>query len=525
MAILIAGLSAALAAGAPRATWPARAVAGTGEAYPLANVRFVGNVVFENAYYRAALLEWGYGNKRPLRPPLAAKRLQRMLQRRGFLIANVQAQSVGGHIVFHIDEGRLAKVVIMGRGSVRTLQLQLVVSLPHNVYNQELLEKQLDDIQREHGIQSAYELVPATRDHQDFQIDALFDDARPPGFELHIHLASSRWDDGLKLHVTVRGADGLGLGTSYGDHGLLVGNDQWRIRVDAAAKWFRETSSEQAGIGLSRSVFDARWYTPPLFRNRFRPFLWTYADYLVRQRPMEGVEFYRWFRGGALLNLGLQWSDNMMVALGFGAEYRMLIDVDHPDTNSELLKEFQEIRGTSVLQTELIFDPRNPRRDRHHHLNIETRLLVLSSETEVDYLAARWQYQYVREIGWHDLWLRSRALGLLGGFEIMDEEPINQHVRGVFTDVYSARVASGSIEFRFSLWRDLLKLSTYFDAAVYQASPFGPPGQAVQAAFASGVGINFLLLDFAQFDIYYGAGYATNYRWDHGLAARIKKAY
>ena len=71
----------------------------------------------------------------------------------------------------------------------------------------------------------------------------------------------------------------------------------------------------------------------------------------------------------------------------------------------------------------------------------------------------------------------------------------------------------------------VFKLAAYLDLAVYQPTRFGPEHGNVRFAVATGLGISFLVLDFAQFDFYYGIGWVSDNRWDHGLSGRIVRGY
>jgi len=498
------------------------AVAATAEPYPLANVRFEGNLVLDDTYYRSTLLEWGYGRQISLKPRIVAKRLQRHLRRKGYTLAVVRAQAHDSLVVFRVDEGRLAKVVFIGRGSVRTLQLQLLVSLPGDVFHRDTLEEQLEMVRLELEIDSRYEIIRTGREHEGMQFDDLLD-TRPPRFELHIHLAHPSSNAGLRAHIHIGGTDGLKLGASYGDGSLMLDDDRWRIRLDVAGNRFIDPDGSGSTYGFSRGIVDARWYTPPFARKMMRSFFWLYSDFMVRQRPLEDIDFYRWVRTGLIGNISLEWRRGQMVALGFGGEQRSLVDIDQPADVLNPLDTFSQWRAVAVLQTDITFDARNRRRDRHHKLAAELRFLVDGDRKQQG--VATWDYTLVTEFGWHDLWLRSRGAALVGDYQIMDEEPLKRHVRAAFGQVYGPRMASLSTEFRFSLWRDLVKVSTYLDGATYDPSRHGTDRARIRVALGAGIGINVLFLDFVQTDFYWGGGWLSNNTWDQGITLRLKKAY
>lgn len=488
----------------------------------LAELDFEGHVVFASAYYRAALADAGFGDQ-PFQLKAAARQLQRLLRRNGYTIAQVRVALRDGRPVLVIDEGRLARIVFIGANTVRTLQLQLTVSLPQDVFNKEVLLPQLANIQRDLGLRCQYEIVRTGREHEGLQLDELFDAGTPARFELRIRFSQPAFREGWLLHSTYNMADGLRLGTSYGATGLFFDRDAWRVRADVGGKRFLDVERDSGWYGLSRAIVDLRWYTPPFGDRDLRTFAWVYGDYLVRQRIREQLEAYRWFRGGALANVAYAWNDNLEVAIGLGGEERSLIDVDQPADAARRFARFDEWRLITALQNDLLFDPKTVRRDRHHQLHLELRYLRSANGDNQGW--GELSYQKVFELGWHELWLRAHGVGLVGAFPIMDEEPVNRHVRGVFPEDFTPRILAASVEFRFSLLRDLAMLSAYADAAGFAPTPFGDRAPPVRGAFAGGLGVHALVLDFIQVDVYYGAGIMTDGRFDHGLAGRLIKAY
>ncbi len=493
------------------------------EPYPLAEVRFVGNVALEDSYYRARLLEWGYGSLEPLIPKRAAKRLEDHLYRNSYTLARVAAETKDGRVIFHIDEGRLAKIAFFGGGTGRTVQLQLLMSFPKDVFNRRLLNEYQETFRTKLGVRFKYEVVEQEREHKGMQLGTIIDGTTAPRHELHIYLEQSPFDDGWIFHLDINSTDGVLLGLSYGDHALFFKKDEWRLRVDVGANFFRETPTFDSRVGLSRGVMDARWHTPPFWRDRLRTFVWAYGDYLVRQRPLEEIDFYRWVRTGGLINLGFEWKRGQNLAIGVGGELRTVPFLQQPPDAARPISAFSEWRLLSVLQSELIFDVDNPRDDRHHQL--EGYAKYFRNADGKDQWALFWEYQFVHEIGWHDFWVKSRGTALAGDFGIMDEDRVSQHIRALFPLDFSPRIFGVSGEFRYSVWRDIFKLAVFVDSTVYEPTRFGTVIEPVRFATGAGGGVCMLLLDSGQIDVYYGGGWVSDDRWYHAIAMEIRKAY
>src|SRR5688500_10300262 len=59
-----------------------------------------------------------------------AQQIQRFLRRAGYEIASVKAEVIAGRIRVTVDEGRLARIVVVGRDVVTSIAIRLTAELP-----------------------------------------------------------------------------------------------------------------------------------------------------------------------------------------------------------------------------------------------------------------------------------------------------------------------------------------------------------------------------------------------------------
>jgi hypothetical protein len=239
------------------------------------------------------------------------------------------------------------------------------------------------------------------------------------------------------------------------------------------------------------------------------------------------VEIFYAARVDATLNLGYEIVRGLMLSVGGGVEEKFVFGTERVGTAPPPLDEGDRLQPFLVGQADLIFNPREPRRDRRHHLLVEGRYYWVQERE--DFGKASFQYQLVQGLGWHDLVVRSRGAWLFwrGAVPFDEEEPVGgRYVRGVFGGRDFVReVGNLTLEFRLSLVRDLFKLSVFNDLALYGAVDRAAGDERFMLADSFGLGFHALILDTLQLDLYYGFGLDLDREFDHGLSASLTKVF
>ena len=505
---------------------------------PGAELEFHGNVLFNEYVYRS-LLQLPATSKADLATArVVAKRLARFLHDAGYVLATVRARAIGGRIHIDIEEGQLDKIIFLGEGTFETLRLKFELSLPFNVFNRPMLETQLKRIAARYQLQDfAYELVPvddpSTALPQLDELEAL--QTLPfvkPGhpYELRIFVQPTVFGTGFSPDLYVGGADGLGIGAHYVGKNLFVDNDRFALRARVAASTRAHLDTQESRPVLSRTRADARWFSPPLIGDSFRPTFGGGIELLSRQRGDLHLDNFN--QTTLEVNLGVEHvlSPTLRVGFGAGIERRILFDLESigvvsPQVSAAPLAQTR-FYGQGIVRVSFNVD--EIRRDRRHSLDTDVRVYGPSASNRPASLRLLAGYQKVWTFGWHELWLNARGTLLTGDVLFADEESIGEHLKGPFGGaVFARKLASLGLEYRYSLLRDIFKIGLFHDAVAYGDIDRSTVElhEQLRGANATGLGLHALVLDEFAIDVWYGFGWTTDGRNDHGLSIAIRQAF
>jgi len=496
-------------------------------------IRLSGNRVFIEEVYRE-LVHLGPGARADQATAARVRdQILGFLRRTGYVLARVKARVQDDAIEVEIDEGRVEKVVFLGRGTLTTLRLKMDLDMPHEVFNQLSLNRQLKSLQVQYQFPSvSYKLIPCQKvSNPTLQLQDLGMLGGQPliepsaKYELHILLGQKEWDSGLDLDLEYDFPDGAVVKSSYKDQGLFGQRDRWLVGGQVGAKLRQDLEDDHAYMALSRTVLEAQWFSPPLLRNRFRPFVWLRNELLSRQREDLRLEIYYSERVEGSLNLGYELTKSAMFSLGWGMEYKILFGVEQLPDSPQPIDEHAQARPFFLSRWEWVEDPSSLRRDRRHQIQLEGRYYLV--EAEYPLWRASFAYQKVFGFGWHDLWIRSKGVWLDGTVLFDDEEPVGgRYVRGCFGDKYFVEKVSGlALEGRLSLLRDLFKLSIFHDLALFAEKDRAASQERFRVADSFGLGFHALVLDSFQLDVYYGVGFSTDGSFDNGWSLNLRKVF
>ena len=136
------------------------------------------------------------------------------------------------------------------------------------------------------------------------------------------------------------------------------------------------------------------------------------------------------------------------------------------------------------------------------------------------------QGHWIFFFGWNELRVSAHATGEVGSIFFVDELPLGDHLRvGFGLEKYTHRVGSTSLEFRYSLLRDKVKVGVFSDTGVWRHLPRDDDRQKASLAGSAGASVGLFLFDELQLDAYYGVGWSTDHYLSPGLALAIKEAF
>ena len=433
------------------------------------------------------------------------------------------------------------RVVFRGRGSFKTIRFQLALEVPHNVFNALELRRQLDVLGERFGTEGVrYELVHVDHvDHFGPQLQDLegapmagevFDALRPLAdvrqdghHELHIHFGESVLKRSFDMTATIEAPEGLTAGLRYRGPGLLFRDDLWQALFSTSLNYFAR-ADESSYLTWTRTRAALHWFTPRLLGTGLRPSVWVDTDVRTLQRPDLGIERFDWTTLETSLRLGYELRPGMLISLGAGYQYRHLGELK-PYEGGQPVSVPDDERNRPYLgaELEMDFDTDEARLDRRHTLRIDGRRNFENPRS----WSVGWRYERTFALGWHDLVISSRGRLLAGSVAMPEEVSVGAGLlRGVFVHRYYVnRLAGAGAEMRFSLSRDLFKLSVLMDVATFERRAGEAGGEGWGDASFWGGGFHALIASMWQLNLYYGYGYSFDGGRDRGLSASLRKAF
>lgn len=458
--------------------------------------------------------------------------LESFLFRSGYDLARVTCVAEGAQLNCTVNEGRLEKIVFRGRLSLQSIRFKALLALPNDVFNRPLLERQMRELQSKLGIEHVwYELVP-TEDirHTGPQVENLgtfkgVDIVSPQQpWELHIFFGDKDWFTGPGVDLRAGYFDGLEIGGNYQGANGIFPEDRYRAALSGGVALRNRISDGQIYPYFSRTAFELIYFGP---HGLVRPVISIWGELVARQRFDLGLENYFNGQADGAVHLQRQLKPNQTVSLGGGARFQRMFDFTAAEGRSvpTFVRDLERLRPFAHLNVDLIFELPDNRWDRRHALLVDARHFFAVRDPVFG--EARVSYQRVWPWGWHDIWLKARGAWLWGEVPFhYDELVAGTHLRSVFGDTYVHRVASVGGEFRFSITRDVYKLSLFQDVATWGELVDRDRGiETVRVGTSFGPGFHALIEGMLQVDIYLAFGIDSAGRFDTGVAALLNKVF
>jgi len=520
-----------------------------------------GNKVLPDEMYRNALQLQADAVPDAAMASYIEETLYGFLVRSGYELATVGAVlTKDGHIDVQIDEGQLEKVVFTGRLTFNTLRFRLELFIDQEVFNRPALERQLARLSERIGLKLVrWSLVPTPNpDHIGPQIESI---GSIEGFqilhsrkryELWFFFEEKEWDTGVGLDLRSGYIDGLEVGLNYQG----IGRYEDRFRIAASGGLGLRYRIEDHGLypWFSRAAVEGQWHSAKFWRARAGAILQT--QLVNRQRPDLDVE--KFFQASAYLQsqLAIDLGRSARLIPAFGLQWRRAFEIE-PTPNADpaaIPPPNQRIRAYFDLYAEWVIDPENQRWDRQHKILLNGRYFFGRAldpftspfdGTLTHYGWFQYYYQKVFEFGWHDLWLKTRGRVQFGDILFDDEEAVGEVLRGVFGRSFMRKGGNIDVEFRFSLNRDVLKLSFFTEVALYgevcrhiptKADPgacklVAKDEEVLRVGISAGPGVHALIQGMFQMDIYATVGWRTrsadlaDSAFSFGITAFLNKTY
>lgn len=460
---------------------------------------------------------------------LAARVRREMLQyyyKRGYTLARVWTKIHEKKLFISVDEGKLDKVIIRGRGSAISVLIKWLLDIPYDVYNKGLVESQLAAIQKRLGLGHVSHYIIRSEKKKDvgFQLSDwgvdIFQQKRAL-FEMHIQIAKT---EGTGPGFGVQTVPGLGVvpSVSYTARGVFFDDaaDKVKLRLRNGYDLRKRINGSSRNLSFTHVQGYGR-YDFPAIKDLVRFYSEDYVEMSSYKRPDLPLDEYWRFVVHASLNVAFDIDDTISIWLGGGVEYINIFSIRHVPEDTFEMEPFDNRRFFGGFGLDFNFSPEELRLDRLHTLNLKYEFYSLKVSK---YHRVSGLYHWLKPVGYDDMIVQLKMTYTIGSTPFYEEVPIGgKLMRNFFKgDYYIDRAGWASFEYRFSLWKDILKVSLYGNVAGFgqiahdkdamKQGTYTDAFESDEAAFAvsGGPGFHWLILDIFQFDIYACFGWAPN---------------
>ena len=507
---------------------------------------FKGSLLFNEFVYRAVISLPPQAAADTKTAHIVAAEIAAFLREAGYDLAKVRAQVAGDQIEVSVDEGSLDKVIFVGAGWITALRFRAMLDLPMDIFNRRLFEKQMPLLQKRFGLANyRFELWPVHLVDED-NADALEQVAelrampliRPArGYELRVFTKGDPWGTGFSPEVILGGSVGYGLGGRYRWKDLIQDGDRWQMhfRVGGAPRSHLAPDSGTYFVN-SNDYFTGRWLSRAWGggQSGLRMTIAPHAEMWTLQRgdAMLHVEQYRIGTLELGTGAGAQLTPRFSLYFTTGAQRRFIFDLKSA-LGTTLAPDVAKVptvsnRAFLRMNSAYTFNPEELRQDLRNAITLQLDAFrPFSGADDRGFFRFDLQGHTLFPIGWHELRLGAHLSGEAGDVWFVDEIPLESHLRiGFALQRFTQRAGSVSLEFRYSLLRDKVKIGVFNDTGVWRHLPRDDPRQKAELAGSTGVGAFFFVFDELQIDAFYGAGWATDGSpMNMGLALAIKEAF
>jgi hypothetical protein len=517
---------------------------------------FKGASLLNEFVYRAIIRLPPDAAPNPATARLVASEVAGFLREAGYDLAKVRAQVKGDQIEVAIDEGALDKIIFVGAGWITALRFRAMLNLPLDVFNRRLFEQQMPKLQKKFGLSNyTYELWPvhlidadnesALEQVEELRAMPMIRPAR--GYELRIFTKGEPWGTGFSPEVLLGGSIGYGVGGRYRWKDLLQDGDRWQMHFRVGGAFRSHLDGSGTYPVNSNDYVSARWLsrswdgTPSGLRMTIAPHaeIWT----LQRGDAMLHVEQYKIGTAELGTGAGSQLTPEFSIYVTLGLQRRWIYDLQNaalplnlpppipPATSYPLAPDVAKVPSVSNraflrMNSGYVFNPEELRQDLRNGATLQLDAFrPVSGDRGFFRFDAQGHQLFF--LGWHEIRLGGHVSGEAGDIWFVDEIPLETHLRiGFGLQKFTHRAGSLSVEFRYSVLRDKVKIGVFNDTGIWQHLPRDDAKMGAELAGSTGLGAFFFVFDELQIDAFYGVGWATDGSPSRtGIALAIKEAF
>jgi len=469
----------------------------------------------------------------------------------GYELATVRAEVKEQHIDVRVEEGALDKIIVAGVGWLGALRFRAKLNLPLDVF-----DVQMPQLARQFGMTGyRFELWPVHllgADNASMlegveELRAMPGIRPARGYELRIFASTEPWGTGFSPEIIINGALGFGIGGRYKWRDILQIGDrwQWHFRFGGTFRSYlppaptaadpQPTSSGSRPVNtldyVSVRWLSRSWNSSP---SGLRMTVVPRFEKWELQRPDLQLESFRVVNLELPAGAGAQLSKQFGLFFTFGPQRRWITQ-KNPATGYTLLQEVADVPKVSTrmflrLNSQYTFNPAEIRQDLRDSVALQLDAYQPTSQdptlSSSGFFRFDLQGHVLFPLGWNELRAGAHVSGEAGNIWFIDELPLFDHLRiGFGLGQYTHMAGSGSLEFRYSILRDKVKIGVFNDTGVWRHLPRNDPNEKAELAGSFGASFGLFVFDEIQLDAYYGLGWSSDGYSSTGLALAIKEAF
>lgn len=512
---------------------------------------FKGTRLLSEYVYRAVLKLPPDAQATPAMARTVAATLADFLRDAGYDLATVRAQVTGSQIEVSVDEGALDKIIVAGTGWITALRFRGALDLPLDVFNRRAFEAQMPRLARRFGLRGyRFELWPVQLIDKDnaMALDGIEELRALPmlqparAYELRIFAETEKWGSGFSPEILLNGRIGTGVGGRYRWRDLVQQGDRWQAHFRVGGAMRSPIDPDRSSYLVNTNdYFTTRWLSKPWdgTSSGLRLTVAPRAELWSLQRKDLGLEGYRIGTLELGAGAGAQLRPEFSLFFTLGMQRRWIFNrkagrdpkappppPDAPPFIDDVMRvPLVSWRGFLRANSTYTFNPTELRQDLRSDVSAELNVFRPTVAGDKGFVRLDLTGRRLFPFGWHELRASIHFTGQLGDVAYVDEIPLADHLRIGSLDKYTKRATSLSLELRYSLLRDRIKVGVFNDIGVWRHLLRDDPSQAADLAGSTGAGAFFFVFDELQIDIFYGVGWSTMSSARPGLALAIKEAF
>ena len=423
----------------------------------------------------------------------------------------------------HVDEGRM-RVVFTGAGTLSAFFLRVGLNLQNGVYQEQGVERALQDLKRKHDLLTVYHRV---KEPGDLEVTPFGEGVLQRVLQIYI---VTREFSGWGFDIGASATWGILPGVAYERGPLVWRDDRFRGKIELAFPFRRYLFDEAPQFQWVHGGIQLSYRMPRFWRRRLAPRVDTSLYVSQLDRADLQIKSYYHLRNTSLANL-VVFLQPLEVALGMGADVIRVFNMElvpptdppAPPDPTIPLDNTTSVRVLARLAAKLEPSSEVTRRDFRSYGAL--RFDVASSDIQGWLIDTEATGQLFFQHRRHRFLARARGLWIAGDIRFWDDAQLAGDYQRVFFDnrYWVHQAFQLELAYRINVWSDWIDVGIFHDLSVFADRT--RPESPVAVADGFGPSLHFLFFDLFAFDTYVGFGFAPEVGFSHTISFTVQTIF